>query len=120
MSDAEFTLYDLKITMLRTQDGRRSFSTQAEGTYFLMQGENLIFPCSDHAFPLYALAALLPLLPAKQRETAPEDWMRTDCLVADPDPHAGLVYKIERTGKRTFRRNDVTGTPLQTTESENA
>lgn len=112
----QFTLYDLKVTMLHTQDGRKSLSQQKDGTYFLMHGENLIFPCEGNFFPLYALATLLPLLPAKQRETAAEDWMTSDCLIADPDPHSGLQYKIERTGIRVFNRGDVTATPLPAKE----
>ena len=37
-------------------------------------------------FSIYSLAALLPLLPAKQRPTHPNDWMSTDAEVACPDP----------------------------------
>ena len=32
---------------------------------------------------------LLPLLPAKQRDTHPNDWMTTDMEVACPDPKSG-------------------------------
>lgn len=108
----QFTLYDLKVTIEHTDDGRPAFSRQKSGTYFLVEGENLIFPCDSHSFPLYALAALLPLLPAKQRETAKEDWMSTDWVIADPDPNSGIRFKIERTGRRTFRRSDVTAVPM--------
>ena len=108
-----FELYDLKVTMLFTADGRKSYSTQEDGTYFLVQGENLIFPCKENAFPMYSLAALLPLLPAKQRPCDPSDWMATDAIIADPDPHSGLQYKIERTGLRKFKRSDVTAVALE-------
>ena len=37
-------------------------------------------------FSIYSLAALLPLLPAKQRPRDPNDWMSTDAEVACPDP----------------------------------
>ena len=112
-SDSTFQLYRLKVTLQHTKDGRDVFSKQPDGTHFFVSGENLIFPCDDHSFPLYALAATLPLLPAKQRVTDEADWMTTDCIIADPDPHNGIVYKIERLEKETFRRGDVTQTNLQ-------
>jgi uncharacterized repeat protein (TIGR04076 family) len=108
-----FELYRLKVTMLHTKDGRKSYSKQKDGTYFYVSGENLIFPQGDHSFPMYSLAALLPLLPAKQRVTDPIDWMSTDAIIADPDPHSGLQYKIERLGKENFNRANVTAVPLK-------
>ena len=109
-----FELYRLKVTMLHDKEsGRKAFSKQADGTYFFMSGENLIFPCDNHSFPLYSLAALLPLLPAKQRVTDPLDWMWTDCDIADPDPNSGIIYRIERLEKETFNRADVTAVPLE-------
>ena len=61
---------------------------------------------AGQAFPLYALAALLPLLPAKQRETHPHDWMTTDSDIACPDVHCGAVFRISRAGKRAFRHSE--------------
>ena len=61
----------------------------------------------------YSLAALIPLLPAKQRETAPADWMTTDMEVACPDPLCGARFRITRTGTTTFRHSDVTRVPLE-------
>ena len=58
------------------------------------------------------LAALLPLLPAKQRMTENNDWMTTDTDVACPDPNCGARFRITRTGTRIFRHGDVTVTPL--------
>ena len=55
---------------------------------------------------------LLPLLPAKQRVTHPNDWMTTDAEVACPDPHCGARFRITRTGLRTFRHSEVTAVPL--------
>jgi uncharacterized repeat protein (TIGR04076 family) len=77
------------------------------GTWFDVQGENLIFP-PGVTFPLYPLAALLPILPAKQRMTEPADWMTTDAEVACPDPHCGGRFRIRRVGRRTFRHAEVT------------
>ena len=98
--------------MLHTDDGRQSYSKQDAGTYFLISGENMIFPYGDHSFPMYSLAAILPLLPAKQRPADVADWMTTDCVIADPDPHNGLEYHIERLELETFNSSDVTATKL--------
>jgi uncharacterized repeat protein (TIGR04076 family) len=59
-----------------------------------------------------ALAALLPLLPAKQRPTDPNDWMSTDAEVACPDPNCPSRFRITRLGKRVFRHAEVTAVPL--------
>lgn len=107
-----FELYKLKVTLCHTTDGRKAYSKQPSGTYFIASGENLIFPEGDHSFPMYALAAIIPLLPAKQRVTNPVDWMSTDCMIADPDPHSGITYHIERLEIETFNRSDVTATEL--------
>ena len=58
------------------------------------------------------LAALLPLLPAKQRPTHPNDWMTTDSDIACPDVHCGAVFRILRTGTRTFRHSEESAEPL--------
>jgi len=74
-------------------------------------GENLEFP-PGQTFPLYPLAALLPLLPAKQRPTHPNDWMTTDAEVACPDPNCPTRFRITRLGLRRFSHAQVTATKL--------
>ena len=59
-------------------------------------------------FCLYALAAVLPLLPAKQRDLPAADWLARDSLVACPDPDERLVMRIARTGRRGLRSDDLT------------
>jgi len=81
------------------------------GEYFELRGENLSLP-PGQTFPLYSLAALLPLLPAKQRDTDPHDWMTTDTLVACPDPNCGGRFRILRAGVSAFNHADVTAVPL--------
>lgn len=76
-----------------------------------LSGERLTLP-PGQSFSIYALAALLPILPAKQRPTAANDWMTTDAEVACPDPHCGARFRITRTGTRTFRHGEVTAVPL--------
>ena len=105
----EFSLYDLRVEVV--EGDAPMVCNHRPGDYFELSGENLSFP-PGQTFPLYPLAALLPILPAKQRETAAADWMTTDMEVACPDPHCGGRFRITRTGRTTFRHGDVTRIPL--------
>lgn len=108
-TDDSFELWDLKVEVVATD--RPMICSHKAGDYFLLSGENLSLP-PGQGFPIYPLAALLPLLPAKQRPTHPHDWMTTDAEVACPDPHCGARFRITRTGRRTFRHAEVTAVPL--------
>lgn len=55
----------------------------------------------------------MPLLPAKQRETDPSDFMSTDIDVACPDPNCGAIFRIKRIRKRVFKHKEVTVVPLK-------
>jgi uncharacterized repeat protein (TIGR04076 family) len=105
----EFTLWDLRVEVV--EGDRPMVCNHRPGDYFELSGENLTLP-PGQSFPIYPLAALLPLLPAKQRDTAPTDWMTTDTEIACPDPHCGARFRIVRTGRRTFRHSEVTVVPL--------
>ena len=74
-NDTEFWLYDLKVETVL--DGRTPVCRHVEGESFLVEGETLVFGPNSRV-SMYALAALIPLLPAKQRSTDPGDWMSTD------------------------------------------
>jgi len=106
--DDEFTLYDLRVEVVAT--ARPMVCNHKAGDWFSLSGENLRFP-DGQSFPLYPLAALLPILPAKQRRTEPSDWMTTDAEVACPDPNCGARFRITRTGTTTFRHSNVTVAP---------
>jgi uncharacterized repeat protein (TIGR04076 family) len=108
-SPDEFTLWDLRVEVIAGD--AEMVCNHKEGDSFELSGENLSFP-PGQSFPLYPLAAILPLLPAKQRETAPNDWMTTDTVIACPDPNCGGRFRIVRTGRSTFRHGDVTRVPL--------
>jgi uncharacterized repeat protein (TIGR04076 family) len=110
----EFTLYDLRVEVVGCRG--KMVCNHTIGDYFELSGENLSLP-PGQTFPIYPLAALLPLLPAKQRETHENDWMTTDTDVACPDPHCGAIFRISRTGTKVFRHGDVTAVPLQPDES---
>jgi len=101
----EFTLYDLKVEVKR---GSNDFvCNHHEGDSFVLSGEELSLP-PNQTFSIYALAALLPLLPAKQRDSDPNDWMTTDMNVACPDPNCGAIFHISRIGKKVFKHSEVT------------
>lgn len=110
--DDEFELWDLRVEVV----GQKSDMVCAHtpGDSFEVQGENLVFHKGQH-FSQYALAALLPLLPAKQRMTHPNDWMTTDADIACPDPHCGARFRITRTGRRRFRHSETTVVALNST-----
>ncbi|MEM7585077.1 MAG: TIGR04076 family protein [Acidobacteriota bacterium] len=105
----EFTLYDLRVEVLAGE--KEMVCNHQVGDYFELSGENLTLP-PGQSFPIYPLAALLPLLPAKQRHTAANDWMTTDTDIACPDPNCGAIFRIRRIGERTFRHGEVTVVPL--------
>lgn len=107
--DDEFELWNLRVEVV---GGRGAMvCNHTVGDYFELSGENLTFP-PGQPFSIYALAALLPLLPAKQRMTHENDWMTTDAEIACPDPNCGARFRITRTGKSTFRHSETTVVPL--------
>ena len=105
-SDAGFELYDLRVEVIGPTD-RPIYCGARIGDYFELHGEMLKLP-PGQGFSIYSLAALLPLLPAKQRVTDPNDWMSSDAEVACPDPNCPTRFRITRLGRRHFRRADVT------------
>lgn len=106
-----FDLFDLRVEVVAGD--RPMVCDHSEGEYFDVIGEMIVFPESGRAaFPLFPLAALLPLLPAKQRPTHENDWMTTDAEVACPDPHCGARFRITRTGARSFSHAETTVIPL--------
>lgn len=103
-----FWLYDLRVETVL--DGRTPVCRHIEGESFQVIGETLVFD-KQQKVSMYALAALLPLLPAKQRITDDDDWMSTDAEFACPDPYCGGRFKVTRTGKRWFSHAATTGLP---------
>jgi uncharacterized repeat protein (TIGR04076 family) len=108
MSD-EFELWNLHVEV--SGDPETMVCSHTVGDSFEVSGENLSFP-TGQSFSMYALAAILPLLPAKQRVTHANDWMTTDAEIACPDPNCGARFRITRTGKSTFRHSETTQVPL--------
>lgn len=113
--DDAFELYDLRVEVIGCQPGKQMVCNHPVGAYFEVRGEDLSLP-PGQTFPIYPLAALLPLIPVKQRMTHPNDWVSTDMDVACPDPNCGGIFRIRRVGKRVFRHRDVTAVPLHGSE----
>jgi uncharacterized repeat protein (TIGR04076 family) len=105
-----YWLYDLRVDTVL--DGRTPVCRHVEGESFRVIGETLVFD-QPHKVSMYALAALLPLLPAKQRITDDDDWMSTDAEIACPDPHCGGRFRVIREGKSWFAHAQTTGLPDQ-------
>ena len=110
MSDT-FELYDLKISIEAIHG--TCTCDHAIGDYFEMKGGKIALP-DGKSFCLYALQSTMPLLPAKQRPTHPNDWMSTDARIACPDPLCGVILLIERMTKRTLHHADVSAVPMET------
>lgn len=105
-----FQLYDLKVTV-EAIEGKCTCAMRVGDCVFLRGGKLSLPDGAD--FCLYALQAAIPLLPAKQRQNHPADWMETDARVTCPDPACRLIMRIERTGARTLKHDDVSAVPLQ-------
>lgn len=109
--DDSFELYDLRVEVTAPEGGAIYCGAKV-GDYFEMRGEMLHLPAGQ-GFSIYSLAALLPLLPAKQRPTHRNDWMTTDAEVACPDPNCSSRFRITRTGLRRFSHAETTAVPLK-------
>src|SRR5579872_6428086 len=100
------TLYDLRVSVERIEG--RSVCGLAVGDFFeLTESSRLRIPAGKH-FCLYALQAVLPLLPAKQRQLPEGDWLEQDSLVCCPDPEERLIMRIERIGRRSLPTSHLT------------
>lgn len=106
MTERSFELWDLKVEVV-APEGARIWCNASPGDHFELRGEMLHLP-PGQGFSIYSLAAVLPLLAAKQRATDPNDWMSTDTDIACPDPNCPTRFRITRTGKRVFRHADST------------
>lgn len=106
MQEEGSELYDLRLRVVEIR-GRSVCGLRVGDHIDLIESSRLVIPEGRH-FCLYALAAALPLLPAKQRRLEAGDWLESDSLVTCPDPEEGVIMRIERLGRRRIRREDVT------------
>lgn len=97
-------LYDIRVVVDRIE-GRSVCGMKPGDCLTVTESSRLR---TEGYFCLYALQAVLPLIPAKQRDLAPGDWMEQDQFVACPDPDERLIMRIERGTKRAMRSADLT------------
>ena len=102
----EMRLYDIRVTVERIEG--RSVCGLAVGDYFEVTESNRVRIPEGKHFCLYAMQAVMPLLPAKQRRLPDSDWLEQDSLVACPDPDERVIMRIERIGSKTLRTHDLT------------
>lgn len=113
LPDDEFQLYDLTVVVEKIEG--HCTCNMAVGDKFYVRGGKISLP--DGAdFCLYALQSTIPLLPAKQRHNHPADWMETDARAVCPDPACRLTMRIDRTGRRTLRHDEVSPIAWETVE----
>lgn len=106
MSDESFKLANLRISVVAIEG--RSVCGLEIGDYFeVTESSRVAIPEGKH-FCLYALAAVIPLLPAKMRALDANDWMAQDSLVVCPDPDERLIMKISRIGESELRASELT------------
>jgi len=106
VDDTTFRLSNLRVTVDAIHG--RSVCGLKVGDYFeVTESSRVRIPPGRH-FCLYAMAAILPLLPAKMRALDSADWLSQDNLVACPDPEERLIMRIERTGESDLRTEDLT------------
>ncbi len=99
-------LFDLRVTVESIEG--RSVCGLSVGDYFeLTNSSELHIPDGKH-FCVYALAALLPLLPAKQRQLPESDWLERDSRACCPDPEERVVMRITRTRTRSLDPDALT------------
>jgi uncharacterized repeat protein (TIGR04076 family) len=110
MNVDQFQLYDLTV-VVEVIEGHCTCN-MVVGDSFFLRGGKLSLPTGAD-FCLYALQAVIPLLPAKQRRNHPADWMESDSRVICPDPACRLIMRIDRTGTRTLRHEEVSPIPWE-------
>ena len=104
LRDDQFELYDLAVIVEKIEG--HCTCNMAVGDCFYLRGGKISLP-DGKDFCLYALQAAIPLLPAKQRQNHPADWMETDSRVVCPDPACHLIMRIDRTSRRVLDHDEV-------------
>jgi uncharacterized repeat protein (TIGR04076 family) len=99
-------LFNLRITVDRIEG--RPVCGMKVGDYFEVTNSSELRIPDGHHFCMYAIASVLPLLPAKQRQLPGDDWLENDSLVACPDPEEKLVMRIERISTVTLDASSLT------------
>jgi uncharacterized repeat protein (TIGR04076 family) len=100
------SLYDLRITVDRIE-GRSVCGLEVGDHFDVTESSRVRIPDGRH-FCMFAIAAALPLLAAKQRKLPAGDWLEKESLVMCPDPEERLVMRIERIRRRRIPTEELT------------
>ncbi|WP_019994474.1 TIGR04076 family protein [Aureimonas ureilytica] len=114
-TDDRFELFDLRVEVV-VPEGGPVYCGAKPGDHFELRGEMLHLP-PGQGFSIYSIAAVLPLLAAKQRPTHRNDWMTSDAEVACPDPNCATRLRITRLRPRAFSHAETTAVPLPACDS---
>ncbi len=114
MADDDFQLYDLKVEVVHGDKSRPMVCQHREGDSFVLRGSRIEIASGD-SFGMWAMLAVLPFLPAKQRPTVKGDWMTTDANIGCTDPNCGAHFRISRLELRSYKHADFTKVPLAAT-----
>lgn len=90
-------MYDLRVTVEEV----RGFCDlpMRPGDHFEVRGGRITVPAGGHIC-LWALAALLPMFPVKQRDILDRnDWIPATRHMCCPDPNGMVIYRIDRIGE---------------------
>lgn len=104
--ERKFELYDIRVTVVDIA-GRPVCGLEVGDYFEVTESNRLRIPPGKH-FCIYALSAVLPLIPAKQRATDENDWLERDSFVACPDPDERVIMHIERVARRTLDSDELT------------
>ena len=100
----DMELYDIRVVVDRIEG--RSVCGMNVGDCFEVRNSAQL--SVDGHFCIYAIQAVLPMIPAKQRQLPAGDWMEGEQYVACPDPEERLIMRIERGELRSMRSSDLT------------
>jgi uncharacterized repeat protein (TIGR04076 family) len=103
-SSGRFELYDLAV-IVESIAGHCTCDMSEDDTFYMKSGK-ISLP-DGRSFCMYAIQAAMPLLPAKQRQNHPADWLETDSRVVCPDPACQLTMRIDRIGRRSLHHDEV-------------
>ncbi|MCD6509132.1 MAG: TIGR04076 family protein [Thermoprotei archaeon] len=85
----------MKTLLIRVKEIQGHCDIHKVGDCFRLEGGKLSLPGPNRHVCIYALASLLPLLPAKQRKIdEPDDWLPRVREIQCPDPKGRVIWEV--------------------------
>jgi uncharacterized repeat protein (TIGR04076 family) len=86
----------MKPLLIKVKEIRGKCENHIVGDCFRVDDGRLSFPGRNKHVCIYALASILPLIPAKQRNIVEErDWLPKTKTIQCPDPDGTVIWEIE-------------------------